>query len=85
MQSKENLSTESRSFPDIWASLNRDDRKNLTNSLIDALDSSYVAVWGWAKGKYAPRSKADKSAAASVISKFMGIKLSPETLFPIGK
>lgn len=82
MQSKENSTTDARTFPQIWETLNRAERRTLKVELVKAMSCTTNAVWFWSNGTYSPNSKLDRDKVAQVVSKFLGRKCFAHTLFP---
>lgn len=82
MQNKEIKSTDARTFAQIWTVLNKDQRRDLRSELSHATGCSTNAIYFWAKGTYSPNSKLDKEKVAQVVSRFIGCRVIPATLFP---
>lgn len=82
MQSKENSSTDARTFPEVWETLTRAERRTLKVELVKAMGCTTNAVWFWSKGTYSPNSKLDRDKVAQVVSKFLGRRCFAHTLFP---
>lgn len=84
MQSKEKLPVDARSFPQIWAALNSDERDDLTNSFFQAKCClSRQAVFYWASGQKKPRNRLVRDTVSKIVGKAIGAKVIPATLFPI--
>lgn len=73
---------DSRSFPEIWASLTRGERNDLTIEIYKArCCSSYQTICNWAHGRQKPKPVISKEVA-SVVSRFLKKRILRGTLFP---
>ena len=83
MQSKQINSTDARSFPQIWATLSKDERDDLSLMFFQkkcCLTRQAVHYWG--KGEKSPRNPLVRDTVAQIVSKKLGVKVYPQTLFP---
>lgn len=81
MQEKER---DLRSFPEIWMTLTRDEKEDVTRQLItDGFTLSRQTVHNWASGKWQPRTLAAKKGVAQSVAKATGLRVFGQTLFPM--
>lgn len=75
------ISTES--FPKIWAGLTEEQRYSLGGMLIhEKCCTTRQTVWNWANGKTQPIADDVKKHVAQIVSKTVGLRVLPHTLFP---
>lgn len=83
MQRSEIISTDARTFPQIWESLSSAERENLTLEIYKArCCRTRQTIWKWANEKARPSSPLVRESVAKVVSKTIGAKCFGETLFP---
>lgn len=82
MQSKENSTTDARTFPEIWKSLTQYEQRNLRADIVHATKCTTVTIYRWQTGENTPSSQPAKDKVAQVVSKFLGRKCFAHTLFP---
>ena len=83
MQSKENVLTNTKSFHEIWESLTPDQQDDLTADLFKAkCCKTRQAIWWWHTGKKQPINPLIRETIAKVVSKAIGERVFPHTLFP---
>lgn len=83
MQRKQKCEIETRTFPQIWDSLSQDERDDLTLRLYAAkCCRTRQSIWEWASGKGQPGAMLVRDTVAKTVSKFIGRKSTPQTLFP---
>lgn len=73
---------DTRSFREIWLSLNLVERMELKRSIVKAEVVSEKTVRNWAYRERYPLSMSIRLKATKVVEKFMGCKMSHVTLFP---
>ena len=81
MQNNEIISTDARTFPEIWASLNKNEQSELRFVLIRDLDITRQTIANWSKGVQ-PIYKDTKKKVATIVGRNLGISVSWLTLFP---
>lgn len=81
MQSKEKIIEDSRTFPEIWASMTTAQRDHLRRDLKDRLKVTRAAVWYWYNGQRRPDYLRRKEIAR-LTSNVIGRKCHPDLLFP---
>ena len=83
MQSNENIRTDARTFPIIWANLTATEKENITYELLKAkCTKTRQTIWNWGKDKARPSSPLIKQAIAKVVGNVLNIRCFGETLFP---
>ena len=83
MQSKENISTNTKSFPEIWATLTGDERDALAIKFYQKkCCKTRQAVFYWATGQRVPATPLVRDVVAELVSKAIGEKVYANTLFP---
>lgn len=83
MQSKEKITTDARTFKEIWESLTPDDQEELRIDIFKArCCTTRQAIYYWATGKKAPSHPLIRTNVAKVVGNFIGKKVFPATLFP---
>ena len=83
MQEYEKSNTEAKTFPEIWSGLDRIRKNKLSRELFKAKCClSRQSIWEWGSGAVQPRQEIVRDAVAKTVSKFLGIKTTPEALFP---
>ena len=76
-------STDTRSFPEIWATLSKDERDDLSLKFFQKKCClSRQAVFYWGSGERIPGSPLVRETIAQIVSKTLGTKVYPQTLFP---
>ncbi len=71
------------SFPKIWAGLTEGQQYSLGTALIsEKCTTTRQTVWNWANGKTQPTSQDTKIHVAKIVSKVVGSRVLPHTLFP---
>lgn len=84
MQSKQNISTDARSFQQIWANLSQQEREDLTLKLYNArCCRTRQTIWKWANGITKPNHPVVRNTVANVVGKAIGSRVLPQTLFPV--
>lgn len=82
-QSKLNNSTNTKTFPEIWKTLNSDERDALTIKFYQKkCCKTRQAVFYWATGQRVPASPLVRDVVADLVSKAIGEKVYARTLFP---
>lgn len=83
MQSNENSCIDARSFPQIWALLNQNEREELSRQLyIAKCCKNRQTIWKWGNGKCSPREPLVQEGVCKTVSKFLKVKTTTQTLFP---
>lgn len=83
MQSNENVLTNTKSFQEIWATLNMDEKDDLCLKLFQKrCCKSRQAIRHWGAGARQPQSPLVRDAIADVMTKFTGSRCFAHTLFP---
>lgn len=83
MQSKQNISTDARTFAQIWAKLSPQEREDLTLRLYNArCCKTRQTIWKWANGKTQPNHPVVRDTVANVVGKAIGSRVLATTLFP---
>lgn len=84
MQDSKNSSIDTRTFPEIWASLGTStpEQLMLRDALIDKMHISRQTVNNWGLGKSTPISDFQKKTACMVVNGHLGIRTVFRTLFP---
>lgn len=84
MQVNKNSSIDTRTFPEIWASLGTSSPEQLMlrDVLIEKLHITRQSVNNWGLGKTCPISEYLKKRACTVINNHLGINTVFRTLFP---
>jgi hypothetical protein len=80
MQSKEKNLIDTRTFPQIWASLSPVEQMGLNAIIQDKLGVSRKSVYNWAQGNTKPYIYIRKSLS-NVLKQALGIYTSHQTLF----
>lgn len=79
----ENFSIDTRSFPEIWAALSKDERDELSLKLFqNKCCRSRQAIHYWGKGEKSPLNPLVRETVAKVVTKQIGAKVLTQTLFP---
>jgi len=74
---------ETRSFPEIWATLSKNEKEEVTYQIIkDRCAMARQTVWNWATGKTQPTSPIVRNAVANAVGRALGSKPNGNTLFP---
>jgi hypothetical protein len=75
--------TNTRTFPEIWAVLSKDERDDLSDRLFRRkCCRTRQTVWNWGNGIKRPATPLVRDAVADVVSKMTGEKHNAVTLFP---
>ena len=83
MQKYENNTTNTKSFPEIWATLSEREKDDLCLKLYQKkCCKSRQAIRYWGSGSRKPSSELVRNAIAEVVSKAIGAKCFSHTLFP---
>ena len=83
MQISEIISTDARTFPQIWEGLTSNEREDLTIEIYKTkCCRTRQTIWKWANEKARPGSPLVRETVAKVVSKAIGAKVYPHTLFP---
>lgn len=83
MQSNKTITTDARTFPEIWASLSFDDRDELSYQLIKSrCASTRQTIWYWGNNKRRPISPLIRNEIAKCVTKVTGHRVLGNTLFP---
>ena len=76
-------STDTRSLPQIWATLTSDEREDLVLRIYNAKAcKTRQTVRNWASGRITPGSPLVREAVANCVSKITGTRVLSSTLFP---
>ena len=82
-QRKEKEPIDTRSFPEIYASLNQLQQIELRDEIIRRLGISRQAVFAWTKGKAIPQYTGARKIVSDCIKKVTGIYAPQHLLFDI--
>ncbi len=83
MQMSEKNLIDARSFQEIWKSLSEIQRQDLSFRLQRMeCKVSRQTIYNWATGHTTPTLAPYRDGAAKVISRWLGVKVYPHTLFP---
>lgn len=82
MQRNEKITTDARSFPELWKSLSTEEQIALRGALVNRLGCTSQTVWNYAVGNTIPSSLLIKNEVARVVSRITGINVRPAILFP---
>ncbi len=86
MQSKEINPIDTRSFGEIWNSLDGEEKTELTRKLFLAnVCNTRQTLWGWATGRCQPKQRLVVNSCVRVLGRFLGRTVSARTLFPSGE
>ena len=78
---KQDLCT--KTFPQIWESLNRQERDFLRYQLKkNGCAGTDMTIWNWSKDKKRPGNDLVKATISKIVGNFIGRRTTPETLFP---
>ena len=84
MQNKKEIAREARSFPQIWESLSKPEREELTRQFyLNKCCRARQTIWNWGKGKTKPSEPLVQDKISKVVSSFLGQTISSSALFPI--
>ena len=79
----DNKKIETKTFNEIWTSLNVDERNELCRRLLLArCCTTYHTVYNWGTGRVQPSAPLVRTTIATTVSKFIGKKTSAQILFP---
>lgn len=81
MQSKEKLTLDARSLPEIAGNLAPFDRKELERTLAFNLKVTERTVYNWINGKTKPQDYMIRSAVANAVKKATGLNVTWKTIF----
>lgn len=81
MQSNEEKFIDTRSLVEIYSSLTSSQRMELRNRLLVRARVSPATPYNWCTGRNVPVSYSTRKLIMDVTEKFLGTKLSMETLF----
>ena len=71
------------SFPTIWANLTEGQRYSIGTALIqEGCCTTRQTVWNWSQNKTQPSTRDTKAHVARIVSRVVGTKVLPQTLFP---
>lgn len=71
------------SFSKIWAGLTEGQQYSISTALIqEGCCTTRQTVWNWANDKTQPSTKDTKIHVARIVSKVVGSRVLPHTLFP---
>ena len=73
----------SKTFPEVWASLDVYQRRELKAAVLAATMVSEVAFWQWAKGERKPRLFPVVTAVTDAVNRTLGTSYTYAQLFPI--
>lgn len=83
MQVYEKSDIDTRTFSQIWENLSQNERDDLTLRLYNAkCCKNRQTIWKWATEKCAPREPLVREGVSKTVAKFLGAKVSVQTLFP---
>jgi len=83
MQVYTEKSIDARSFPEIWATLNKGEKDDLVYELLkNKCCTTRTAINQWGRGVRTPANYAAKDIVARSIGKVLGLKVHSATLFP---
>lgn len=83
MQSNNKKTIDTRTFGDIYNSLNVEDRQELFRQMhIANICNTRQTVWNWANGKSKPGQRLVMNSLVRVLGRFLGCTVSAHTLFP---
>lgn len=83
MQLYEKSDIDTRTFAQIWANLTQNERDDLTLRLYNAkCCKNRQTIWKWGNDKCAPREPLVREGVCKTVSRFLGARLSTQTLFP---
>ena len=84
MQSKEIILTNTKTFPEIWSTLTSSEQDDLCIKFYQRkCCKSRQAIYLWSKGQRKPTNPMVRDAIAAIVSKVVGAKCFPDTLFPV--
>ena len=76
------MTTDARTFTEIWNSLGSTEQYALRDKIMTKTGASPSLFWFWKLGKSRPASRTDRRAIARTVSDFIGIQVHEATLFP---
>ena len=83
MQSKEIKSIDTRTFGEIWNSLDSEERIDLSHKLFyNNVCNTRQTIWAWATGRRQPKQRLVMNSLVRVLGRFLGHTVSANTLFP---
>lgn len=83
MAISENNSTDTRSLPQIWATLSTEEREDLILRIYNAKAcKTRQTIRNWASGRIAPDNQLIRDTVANCVSKITGTRVFSATLFP---
>lgn len=82
MQSNKQKPIDARTFVQIYQSMSRNQRQTLQLTIIDRLGVTHQTIWNWGTGKYQPVIPLMKNIVSKAIESVLGVRTTPQTLFP---
>lgn len=76
------MTTDARTFSEIWNSLSDVERVQLQDAIIRKTGASSNTFWFWKNGRSIPASRTDRRNIAREVSNFLGYPVHDATLFP---
>ena len=76
------MTTDARTFPEIWNSLNQAQQEELREQILIKTGASSNTFWFWKKGAACPASRSDRRVIALLVCKYLNISTVAATLFP---
>jgi hypothetical protein len=76
------MTTDARTFAEIWNSLSDVERTQLQDAIIRKTGASSNTFWFWKNGKAVPASRTDRRIIAREVATFLGIPIHDSVLFP---
>lgn len=76
------MTTDARTFSEIWNSLGDVERVQLQDAIIRKTGASSNTFWFWKNGRSIPASRTDRRSIAREVSNFLGYPVHDATLFP---
>ena len=84
-QRKEKEQYDTRTFPEIYSSLNHLQQMDLRDEIISRTGVTRVTVFNWAKGDRVPQYKGIRNIVSDCVKKITGIRSPQHILFDIKK
>lgn len=83
MQINKEISTDARSFPEIWNSLDKEKQEVLMTRIYKKQCARcYQTVYYWRTGKKYPDNPIIRKTVASIVGTLINARVLPQTLFP---
>ena len=76
------MTTDARTFSEIWNSLGDVERVQLQDAIIRKTGASSNTFWFWKNGRSIPASRTDRRSIAREVSNFLGYPVHDATPFP---